>query len=111
MPVFAALAVRLTLGKRDAFVRHHATEALNAQICFGIVWNAVGLPFFAYAIASGSPDPGLFVAVWLLMFGLFIATPVMSVIGAVKVYRGRWWRYPMTPFRLVRGAAGRSSDR
>ena len=111
MPVFAALALRLTLGKRDAFVRHHATEALNAQIWFGIVWNAVGLPFYAYAIASGTPDVGVFMAIWLLMFGLFIATAVMSVIGAVKAYRRTWWRYPLTPFRFVKGAASRSSDR
>jgi len=37
MPVFAALALRLTLGQKDPFIKHHATEALNAQIWFGII--------------------------------------------------------------------------
>jgi len=37
-------------------------------------------------------------------------TCVLSVIGAVKAYRRTWWRYPLTPYRFVRGArAARST--
>ena len=106
MPVFAALALRLTLGQKDPFIKHHATEALNAQIWFGIIWNAVGLAAFALLVTSGDPDPDprLFLTVWLSMFGMYIATAVLSVIGAVKAYRRTWWRYPLTPYRFVRGA-------
>jgi hypothetical protein len=53
MPVIAALAVRLTLGEKDPFVNHHATEALNAQIWFAILWNGVGLSIFIFFIGSG----------------------------------------------------------
>lgn len=111
MPVFAALALRLTLGRADAFVRHHATEALNAQIWFGIVWNGIGLPAYIWVMTARSADPGPFLAVWLVMAGVFLGTAVMSVVGAVQAYRRVWWRYPLIPYRFVRGAADRSSTR
>src|SRR5690348_5723863 len=62
MPVFVALGFRLTLGKKDAFIRHHATEALNLQIWFAILWNGVGVSWFAYVIATGEWQDGLLIA-------------------------------------------------
>jgi uncharacterized Tic20 family protein len=104
MPVVAALVVRVTLGAEDPFIKHHATEALNLQIWFVALWNLVGLPFYVYLMVSWEPDVMTFVAVWLTMFGLFALTAVLSAVAAWKAYRRVWWRYPVTPYRFVRGA-------
>ncbi|WP_295694944.1 DUF4870 domain-containing protein [Lapillicoccus sp.] len=111
-PIITPLAVRLTAGKDDSVIRHHATEALNAQIWFGIVWNRVGLPFYLrYLIGGAHPDVRVFLTVWLAMAGVFVLTAVFSIIGAVRASRREWWRYPLTPWRIVRGARAKSATR
>lgn len=49
LPVVAAVVIRFTVGKKDAFVRHHSSEAANAQLLFAIVWNGVGIFGMTYA--------------------------------------------------------------
>jgi hypothetical protein len=106
--VIGPIALRLTLGRRDDYLRHHATEALNAQIWFVGLWNAVGIPgYVIFLTSSGAPDVGVFLGVWLTMAALFVLTAAQAVVGAVRAYRGLWWRYPLTPYRFVRGAAPR----
>jgi hypothetical protein len=41
-----AIVLRVTVGRRDPFTRHHTTEALNAQTWFLVVWNALWIPLF-----------------------------------------------------------------
>lgn len=106
MPVIAPLVIRLTAGKEDPFVRHHATEALNVQILFAIVWN---LLIGGLVIASAAADPNdTNLPVWFFVsFPLtFLAGAVvlgMSIRGAVQASRRVWWRYPVS-IRFVRGA-------
>ncbi|XGX77258.1 hypothetical protein LQK93_00026 [Terrabacter sp. BE26] len=106
MPIFAPLVVRLTAGKQDPFVRHHATEALNAQILFTIVWNVL-IGSMIIATATSSPDDPNSPAFLLLAFPLaFVAGAGllgMAIRGAVQASRRVWWRYPVS-IRFVRGA-------
>jgi uncharacterized Tic20 family protein len=105
LPVIGPLAIRLTVGKRDTFVRHHATEALNVQIYFAVLWNIlIGslIVTMATNLDSESPPVLLFVAfpfaflAWALLLGA-------GIRGAVQASRGVWWRYPL-PFRIVPGS-------
>ena len=100
------LIFRLTEGKKNEYVRHHSTEALNFQITFMIGWM-VG---FAVLVVSslttsnidGGPAPFLmFPLLW--MFALFVGGAVLAVVGAIRASRGEWWRYPVN-LRLVSGA-------
>ncbi len=108
MPFLAVIVIRLTVGRRDAFVRHHATEALNAQILFGILWNAAGFTLMGIAISQTGSDPSapppwpVFVCFGVMMLAGLTAL-VSSVVGAIRAHAGVWWRYPLN-LRLVRGA-------
>ena len=111
LPVVGALAIRLTAGSRDEFVKHHSTEALNAQILFGLIWNlAIGTVVVISSIHAGARGsdipPG-----WVLIaipIGLlaFLVTMGEAIRGAVQAHRGVWWRYPIN-LRLIRGATRR----
>lgn len=106
MPVVAPLVIRLTAGKEDPFVRHHATEALNAQILFAIVWNVLIGSFVITSVLS-NPDDANPPAFLLLALPLaFLAGALllgMSIRGAVQASRRIWWRYTVS-IRFVRGA-------
>lgn len=92
------LVIRQTAGKSDDFVRRHATEALNAQITFGIVWNAFGLPGI-----YGDLSPWIFLSGMGASFGWMVIT---SAIGVRRAWTGRAWRYPGS-IRFVRGGFAR----
>jgi uncharacterized Tic20 family protein len=85
------LVIRLTVGKRDQSVRRHATEALNAQITFGIVWNLSALLALGLVAATGNDT-------WNWLFagmGLaFVWILVTSILGARAAWQGCPWRYP-----------------
>ncbi|MFC8500845.1 DUF4870 domain-containing protein [Pedococcus sp. NPDC057267] len=105
LPLIAAIVIRLTAAKDDPFVRHHATEALNAQILFTIIWNLILGPLIVIsALNPDDPNPPvwLFVAIpgAILIDGLMFA---FAIRGAIQASRGIWWRYPQ-PIRLMRGA-------
>jgi uncharacterized Tic20 family protein len=105
------LVLRLTADADDTFLRHHSTEALNFEITFAIVWNAILIPSFFGAVAFGGPDgPGAwFVLVPLGAFGLFGAAVAVAIVAAVRASRGEWFRYPIA-IRFVRGAVPRSEQ-
>ncbi len=94
------LVIRLTVGRDDEFVRHHSTEALNAMITFGIFWNVLIGAGWVLSVATGS---GLWLLTVLPAMLAFVWIAITSIVGAVKAYRGEWWRYPGS-IRLVRGA-------
>jgi hypothetical protein len=100
------LIFRLTEGKKNEYVRHHSTEALNFQITFMIGWFAAFVLLFVSAVATsdadGNASPLIFVP-FLGFFVLYIGGGVLAVIGAVKAGKGEWWRYPIN-LRFVRGA-------
>ena len=84
----APLAVLLLAGRRSAFVRRHAVEALNfnlsvliyAAISAVLIWVLIGIP--------------MLVAVGLLYV-------VAVLFGTAAASRGEDYRYPLT-IRLVR---------
>ena len=93
------LVIRLTIGKRNEFVRRHATEALNAQITFGVLWNLFALLAWGLAAITGN-------GAWHTLFAgmglVFLWILTSSIIGARAAWRGRPWRYPGA-IRLVPG--------
>ncbi|MDQ1427549.1 MAG: uncharacterized protein QOK39_1025 [Acidimicrobiaceae bacterium] len=103
MYIVLPLVIRLTVGKKDSFVRAHATEALNGMITFGIFWNLTIAS--AWIAASATHDPR-----WLFLMiggGLgFLWILVNSIVGAVRAYQGIHYRYPGN-IRLVRGGLPR----
>jgi uncharacterized Tic20 family protein len=104
------LVLRLTEGRKNAFVRHHATEALNFQITFMLVWfTGFGLLIgttFGEPTGHTTQAPPAVYAIFLAMALLFVANVVFSILGCVRASQERWWRYPLS-IRFVRGAAPR----
>ncbi len=98
LPLVLAVVLRV-VGRRDPFSRHHASEALNLQIAFALVWNASLLT----VMASGPQNPGLALLLIPLAMLAFAAAAVLAIIGAVRASNGLWWRYPQ-PLRVVPGA-------
>ena len=102
MILVPAIVLRVTVGRRDSFTRHHTTEALNAQIWFLVVWNALMLPLILTS-GDGAEPPAW---VWFgPLLGLLagVSTVGFAIRGAVQASRGIWWRYPL-PFRVVPGS-------
>jgi uncharacterized Tic20 family protein len=104
LAVIGPLVIYLTAGRNDRFVKHHAAEALNAQIWFAIAWNALLVPLIIASFVSGDAGaPGwMFAAVPMAML-LFVAMAGFAIRAMVQASRGVWWRYPL-PFRFVRGS-------
>jgi uncharacterized Tic20 family protein len=101
------LVIRLTEARKNAFVRHHATEALNFQITFMIVWFALfGALFAVGATSSGDTAPTGVLVMFALLFALFAANLVLSILGCVRASQERWWRYPVS-IRFVSGSRPR----
>ena len=91
------LAIYLSEGNKNSFVRHHAREALNFQITYLIVYLVgVALFFgsFFLSVASDRSFPGfisplpLFSLIWFGSIGF-------SVMGSVRASQNQWWRYPV----------------
>ena len=101
-----AIVLRVTVGRRDRFTRHHTTEALNAQIWFLVVWNALLLPLILASRDGGDPPGWAFIGM-PLAFVAFLSTAGLAVRGSVQAGRGIWWRYPV-PFRFVPGSVRRN---
>jgi uncharacterized Tic20 family protein len=108
MPLVPAIVLRVTVGRRDRFTRHHTTEALNAQIWFVVIWNVLLLPLDVTSRDGGDP-PGWAYIGPLLGFVALLSLAGLAIRGAVQASRGNWWRYPL-PFRVVPGSV-RESDR
>jgi uncharacterized Tic20 family protein len=98
------LVVRLTDGERNEFSRHHATEALNLNITFMIVWVGLYIPGFIVAIVTHGIGLLLVIPVMLCLFVLGV---VWAIQGAIRANRGEWWTYPLI-FRFVKGARPRT---
>jgi uncharacterized Tic20 family protein len=106
------LVLRLTEGRKNAFVRHHSTEALNFQITFVLVWV---LGFVLLSTTSlGTPKHGTAAPAGVFaVFGVMMATYVLgiicSILGCVRASHEEWWRYPVS-IRFVPGARRRQSS-
>ena len=108
------LVLRLTEGKKDEYLRHHGTEALNFQITYTILYVLGMVTAFTTAvIGSSSSDSGdasgwFFFPFFLLFPVLFIPFAVGAVVGAIRAGQGKYWRYPIS-IRFVRGARGKNA--
>lgn len=109
-PIVVPLVIRQTVGATDPVVRHHATEALNAQIFALLFWWVAWLPTWlvlARLTPGSAPPLWMFVVLGL---GLIAQAAVfgLSLRGGHLATRGVLWRYPL-PFRFVRGSAPRTA--
>jgi uncharacterized Tic20 family protein len=102
MPLVPAIVLRVTVGRRERFTRHHTTEALNAQIWFAVIWNVLLLPLDVTS-RDGGDTPGWAFIGPLLGFVALLSLAGLAIRGAVQASRGNWWRYPL-PFRVVPGS-------
>lgn len=90
LAIIGPLVVMLTLGKRSAYVKDQATEALNFQITFMIAFIVtMVLAFVTLGI------------LFFLPFAVWIVGVIFAILAAVKGYAGEWYRYPMN-IRMVR---------
>ncbi len=103
--VVLPLVFRLTEGKKNEFVRHHSTEALNFQLTFLILWivGGVATMFATFTGRGGDDVSAWFLLPFLAMLGLFGIAVLCAIVGAVRASQGRWWRYPVS-IRFVSGA-------
>ncbi len=110
LAVILPVILRVTEGERNDYVRHHTTEALNFQLTFLLAWVAGIVGPHRHARRSRSFDDGnagaWIVLPFLMLFAIYIAAAVLSVLGAVRASKGVWWRYPVS-IRFVRGAVRR----
>jgi uncharacterized Tic20 family protein len=100
------LVVRQTVGRKDAFVRQHATEALNANLTLVVYWNAGPLLGWVLEDVTGSSAWQALSAGMALAFGWIVVT---AIRGARAAYRGQPYRYPVI-VRAVPGGWPRSDD-
>ncbi len=102
--IFLALIFYLAEGKKNRFIQHHAREALNFQLTLAMVsiitMFAIVSSIVLTALANGVPS-AIFFFVFPVMFAAYVFGIVVSIIGAVKAYRGEWWRYPIS-IRFIR---------
>ena len=100
--ILPSLIIYLVFKDRGTLTRQEAKEALNWQITFTlgiIVLEILSAIFAAIAFASGA----YFLASlggWLI-FLLYIANLIFSIMGGVKVNGGGAYRYPFA-LRLVK---------
>jgi uncharacterized protein len=111
--VVLALVIRLTEGKRNEYVRHHSSEALNFQLTFLIIWIGGIFATIGGAVAFGDTADGdgspSILLPFLALLAVFGVALVFAIIGAVSASRGQWWRYPIS-IRFVRGARAKGNS-
>lgn len=86
------LIIYLMNGEKDAYVRHHAAEALNFQLTLLIGYVVSFVLVFVIV--------GIFLFPVLIVLGI-----VFPIIAAVAANRGDWYRYPIS-IRMVPGSMG-----
>ncbi len=108
LPVIGPIVIRQTAGQHDDFAKHHATEALNAQILFTVVWNVSFGTLMGLSAAGPveGPPVWLILTIFPLCFLALFTTGAFSIRAAVQASRGIWWRYPIS-IRLIRGGVKR----
>jgi uncharacterized protein len=90
------MVVWLLKRDEDAFVDHHAKEALNFQLTV-LVAVLASLVLAVPAIIFGAITLGVgFVLVGLLVLAAAVAWFVLPIIGTVKASNGEGFRYPLT---------------
>lgn len=97
-----SLIIYLVFKDRGALTRQESKEALNWQITFTIgviALQIVGAIFAAIAITSGAY--GLAGIGGWLVFLLWVANAIFSIMGGVKVNSGGAYRYPFA-IRLIK---------
>jgi len=84
------LVIRQTIGRRDDYVRRHATEALNANLTLAGYWNIGPVLGIILSDATGNTAWN---ALWAGMAFAFIWIAVSSALGARAAYQGRPYKY------------------
>lgn len=98
------LAIYLSEGNKNSFVRHHAREALNFQLTFLIAYLVGAVLLFGsffLSFAGDSSFPG-FISPFPLFSLIWLGSIGFSVMGAVRANQQQWWRYPIA-IRFFKG--------
>jgi uncharacterized protein len=86
------LVLFLMYKDKNAFVRHHAREALNFQLTL-LVTIIVGFGILILGtIVSSGP---LFLLILPVFWAIGIGSLVFTIIGAVQANNLRYWKYPV----------------
>ncbi len=102
--VIAPLIVWLVFRDRSRMLDDHGKAVLNWQITvtiiFFVFWAGSLVTMLTASVNGGSTgNVSLFFVLFGLMFVLFLATLVVSIVGAVAAYRRRsCWYPPSIPF-------------
>lgn len=91
LPVLGPLVAWFVLRDRGPFVRHHAAEALNANLSYLIYSLAVGaaavvIPVLTFGVGLGALAAPIVLSVLGIAF---------TVVASVQASRGAWYRYPL----------------
>ncbi len=79
------------LKDRGRFVRHHAAEALNANLSYLIYTLVLGAASFVFTVITfGIGFASLLAPIAVAGVGI-----VFSIVAAVSASRGAWYRYPL----------------
>lgn len=100
LPIVPALVLRQTLGRDDAFVRHHATEAINYAITY-LATLVIGFGAFVGCALAGLGD--LAIVPWLILVFAVICFVTQTLWAAVRAAQNQWFTYALS-LRLVSGA-------
>jgi uncharacterized protein len=100
LPLVGALVVQQTEGRKNNFVKHHATEAFNFQLTMVLL-------AIVNALVSLSLTPAT-MGVWIIAavpihLGIAVSVIACSVVAAQAARRGDWYQYPLS-LRLLSGA-------
>ena len=93
------LVIRQTVGRKDPFVRKHATESLNANLTLCVYWNSG--PLLAWLLVDKTGN-----AAWEALYaGMAVAFAwivITAIRGAISANKGKAYRYPAI-VRIVPG--------
>lgn len=87
--ILAPLVIWLMKKEEDAFVARHALEAMNFQLTVLLAYIASGILIL---VVIGIP----------LLFAVFLAQVILSIMATMAASRGDEYRYPWT-LRMVNG--------
>jgi uncharacterized protein len=101
LAIIGPIIIRQTEGAKNAYVKHHATEALNFQITALIgIFGSFVLGGITAAVAG---QPG-FIFVGFVAYGALILTGlIFTILATIATSRNEWYRYPIS-IRFVSGA-------
>ncbi len=90
--MLVGLVIRHTAARRDPFLREVTAEVLNLQLLALVaLLILVGVAVLGWELATWAVG----VTVGVTLDVILLYGGVVGIIGAVKAWRGKTWRYPL----------------